>query len=169
VQISQIKFFIMRVSSQLAKHFHEVYFGGNWTSVNLKDTLADISWQQATRQVQHFNTIAALVFHCNYYVSAVLNVLKGSPLQASDTFSFDVPEIQFQETWDALLNKTFSEATAMAACIEQLPDDKLWEAFADEKYGNYFRNLQGIIEHTHYHLGQMVILKKILQQDDSMQ
>lgn len=26
---------------QLAKHFREVHFGGNWTTVNMKDTLDD--------------------------------------------------------------------------------------------------------------------------------
>jgi len=30
------------------------------------------------------------------------------------------------------------------------------------KYGNYFRNIVGVIEHIHYHLGQIVLIKKIL-------
>ncbi len=44
--------------------------------------------------------------------------------------------------------------------IEQLPESKLWETFSDEKYGNYYRNIHGIIEHIHYHLGQIVLIKK---------
>ncbi len=48
--------------------------------------------------------------------------------------------------------------------IEQLPESKLWETFSDEKYGNYYRNIHGIIEHSHYHLGQIVLIKKILLQ-----
>ncbi len=47
--------------------------------------------------------------------------------------------------------------------IAQLPEGKLWEDFADKKYGSYYRNLQGIIEHTHYHLGQIVLIKKMLR------
>ncbi len=66
----------MNMTGQIAEHLREVYFGGNWTSVNIKDNLVDISWQQATTQVYSFNTIAALVYHINYYISAVLNVLK---------------------------------------------------------------------------------------------
>ena len=46
--------------------------------------------------------------------------------------------------------------------MEQLPETMLWETFADEKYGNYYRNIHGIIEHTHYHLGQIVLIKKIV-------
>jgi hypothetical protein len=45
-----------------------------------------------------------------------------------------------------------------------LPESKLAETFSDEKYGNYYRNIHGIIEHTHYHLGQIVLIKKILSQ-----
>jgi hypothetical protein len=68
----------MDLTGQIAKHLREVYFGGNWTTSNLKANLADVTWQQATRQVYTFNTIATLVFHVNYYVSAALKVLHGN-------------------------------------------------------------------------------------------
>ena len=48
----------MNLPTQIAKHIKDVYFGGNWTSVNLKETLADVTWQQATTQVHNFNSIA---------------------------------------------------------------------------------------------------------------
>jgi len=154
----------MNLTAQIAKHFREVHFGGNWTSSNLKDHLADVTWQQATTQVYSINPIATLVYHINYYVSAVLKVLQGAPLDAKDKYSFDHPSILSQEDWEKLLNKTWTDAENLASLIEQLPESKLWEAFSDEKYGNYYRNFHGIIEHTHYHLGQIVLIKKILLQ-----
>jgi len=154
----------MSLTTQIAKHLRAVYFGGNWTSVNFKQTLADVTWQQATTQVHSFNTIAALVFHVGYYVSAVTKVLQGGPLDAHDKFSFDCPPIQSQADWEQLLEKTWADAEHFARLIEQLPDSKLEETFELEKYGNYYRNLAGIIEHLHYHLGQIVLIKKILMQ-----
>ena len=154
----------MNLPQQTAKHFRDVHFGGNWTSVNLKETLADISWQQAVTKIHDLNTIAALVYHINYYVSAVLKVLQGEPLKASDKFSFDLPQIQSEADWENLLNKTWSDAENFTKLLEQLPESRFDEIFTDEKYGNYYRNMHGIIEHTHYHLGQIVIIKKILQQ-----
>jgi len=65
----------VNLTGQIARHFREIHFGGNWASSNLKDNLLDVTWQQATTQVYSFNTIATLVFHMNYYVSAVLKVL----------------------------------------------------------------------------------------------
>lgn len=152
----------MKLTEQIARHFRAIYDGGNWTSVNLKDTLADVTVQQATTQVHTFNTIAVLVFHMSYYVTAVLNVLRGNQLDAHDKFSFDLPPIQSQADWEKLVNKTFTDAEILASLIEQLPENKLWEDFSDKKYGNYYRNLHGIIEHNHYHLGQIVLIKKIL-------
>lgn len=155
----------MNLPAQIAKHLREVHFGGNWTSVNLKDTLADVTWQQATTQVHSFNTIACLVFHLNYYVSAVLKVLQGESLTAKDQFSFDLPPIQSQEDWEQLLSKTWADAETFASLIEALPQSKLEEDFTDKKYGSYYRNLHGIIEHCHYHLGQIVLLKKLLAEE----
>jgi hypothetical protein len=63
------------------------------------------------------------------------------------------------------LNKTWTDAENFTILIEQLPEGKLGETFFDEKYGNYYRNLHGVIEHTHYHLGQIVLIKKILLQE----
>ena len=156
----------MNLSAQIAKHFRDLHFGGNWTSVNLKQTLADVSWQQATTKIYSLNTIAILVFHINYYVSAVLQVLQGGPLDAHDKYSFDLPPIQSLEDWEKLLSKVWTEAESFANLVEQLPESKLGETFSDEKYGNYYRNLHGIIEHTHYHLGQIVLIKKILLQSN---
>jgi len=156
----------MNLSAQIAKHFKDVHFGGNWTSVNLKQTLADVTWRQATTKIYSLNTIATLVFHINYYVSAVLKVLQGGPLDAHDKYSFDLPPIQNQENWEKLLNKMWTEAEDFAILVEQLPEGKLGETFFEEKYGNYYRNLHGIIEHTHYHLGQIVLIKKILLQSN---
>jgi hypothetical protein len=159
----------MNLPTQIATHFRQLHFGGNWTSVNLKDTLSDIGWQQATTKIHSLNTIAVLVFHINYYVSEVLKVLNGAPLEAHDKFSFACPPINSQEEWDKLLDKTWADAENFAALVEQLPESKLRETFAGEKYGNYYRNIHGIIEHTHYHLGQIVLLKKILSENAAPQ
>jgi len=156
----------MNLTEQIAKHLREVYFGGNWTSSNLKDNLADVTWRQATTQVYSFNTIAILVYHMNYYVSAVLKVLQGEPLTAKDKYSFDLKPIQSKEDWEKMLDKTWTDAENFASLIEQLPESKLWEDFTDKKYENYYRNLHGIIEHIHYHLGQIALIKKMLLKTD---
>lgn len=157
----------MNLAKQIATHFRTLHFGGNSTGANLKDTVADVTWEQAIKQVHSLNTIATLVFHVNYYVSAVLQVLQGGPLTAKDAYSFDLEPIESQEAWEQLCSKALSEAATFADLVEQLPDEKFGETFVDEKYGNYYRNIHGIIEHTYYHMGQMALVKKIMQQQGS--
>ena len=152
----------MNLSAQIAKHFREVHFGGNWTSVNLKQTLEGVDWQQAITTVHNLNSIATLVYHMNYYVSLVLSVFEGQPLDGHDSLSFNLTPITCEDDWNKLVHKTLADAEKFAALVEQLPDDKLGDTFVQEKYGNYYRNIQGIIEHTHYHLGQITLIKKIL-------
>lgn len=157
----------MNTSQQIAKHFKEVHFGGNWTCSNLRDNLADVTWQQATQQIYSLNTIATLVYHTHYYVHAVLKVLKGEELEAHDKYSFAHPPIQSQEDWENLLSKVWEDAQSFELMLKNLPEAKLWENISEEKYGIYYRNLHGIIEHTHYHLGQIAIIKKIIQQKEN--
>lgn len=154
----------MSITKQLAKHLREIHFGNNWTESNLKDNLSDLTWQQATQQVEGINSIATLTYHSTYFVTALLNALEGKPLNSKDVESFKLPKIQSQKDWEQLLAKAWQNAENAAYLIEQLPESKLLEDFVDSKYGNYYSNISGIIEHLHYHLGQIVLIKKSLKQ-----
>jgi hypothetical protein len=91
----------------IAKHVREAHTGGRWACVNRRETLADVTLEEANAHHASFNTIATL--------------------------------------------------------IEQIPEAMLWEYLADEKYGVYYRILHGIVEHFHYHLGQIVIMKRLIR------
>ena len=156
----------MNLTKQIANHYRELYDGGNWTGSSLKDNLADVTWKQATTQVYSFNTIATLVYHINYYVIIVTKVLKGELVNASDKYSFSHPPIQSQEDWEKFLEKVWTDGENFVELIVQMPESKLWEDIWNGKYGNYYRNIRGIIEHSNYHLGQIVLIKKILLQVD---
>lgn len=154
------------LSVQIARHIRELHFGENWTDVSLKALVEDLSWKEANTQVHDFNTIASLIFHINYYINAVLQVLHNKPLEARDKYSFDLPPIHSKKDWDQLLLKTWKEAEEFAQLIEKLTDQELLSIMIDEKYGTYYRNFQGIIEHSHYHLGQIALIKKIIREKD---
>ncbi len=153
----------MTTTTQIATHFKAVYFGGNWTDVNLKTVLSDLTWQQATTPVYSFNTIATLVFHLNYYVEIVSKVLEGGALIGNDKLSFAHEPILSQADWDKMLAIFLQNGENFATLIEKTSEKQLYEVFSQEKYGTYFKNLQGMIEHTHYHLGQIVLIKKVVQ------
>ncbi len=153
----------MKLSTQLASRFREVLLNGHWVAnTNFKEQLSDLNWEQATKKVGDLNTIALLTFHIDYYIAGILNVFKGGTLDIRDKYSFDLAPIQSQEDWDKLRNKLWDDAEQFANMVEQMPDEKLDEDFVDAKYGTYLRNMDGMIEHCYYHLGQIVLIKKML-------
>lgn len=151
----------MKYATQIANQFREVYLNGTWIATNFKTELSTVSWEQATTKVGNLNTIADLAFHVSYYVAGVAQVLEGGSLDIRDKFSFDGPPINSKADWEKLLTKMWSDAERFANLVEELPDEQLKEGFVKEEYGNYHRNILGMIEHCYYHLGQVVLLKKM--------
>lgn len=153
----------MSTTSQLSKRFREVLLDGKWiANTNFKEQLSDVTWEQATTKIDSLNTIAMLTFHIDYYIAGLVNVFEGDDLEIKDKFSFDLPPIESQEQWESLLNKLWQDSEKFATLLEQMPDSKLDEVFVDEKYGTYLRNIDGMIEHSYYHLGQITLIKKMI-------
>ena len=153
----------MSTALQLAKRFREVMLDGLWiANTNFKAKLSDVTWEQATTKIGNINTIAMLTFHVDYYIAGILNVFEGGDLEIKDKFSFDLHPIESQKQWAELLNKLWTDSEKLVTMLEQMPDDKLNEVFVDEKYGTYLRNIDGMIEHAYYHLGQITLIKKMI-------
>lgn len=152
----------MEESTQLANRSTDL-FDGHWiANTNFKELLADLDWQQATQPIGTLNTIALLTFHVNYYIAGLVNVFKGGGLEIRDKYSFDLPPIQSAEDWDRLRNEFWSNAEAFAEQVAQMSEEKLDGPFVEEKYGTYRRNIEAMIEHGYYHMGQVAMLKKMI-------
>ncbi len=95
-----------------------------------------------------------------------MNVFNGGSLDIRDRYSFDLPLIESQEDWDKLLSNMWSNAEKFANRIELMPDEQLDKVFVDSKYGGYQRNIDAMIEHSYYHLGQISLIKKMILQKD---
>jgi hypothetical protein len=149
----------------LANRLREVLLNGKWiANTNFKEQIQSVTWEQATQKVGNLNTIALLTFHINYYLQGLLNVFNGGALDIRDKYSFDMPEIKSEEDWNILITNFLTNAELFAAHVEQMEDSAFDQQFVDEKYGTYWRNIEGVIEHSYYHLGQVSLLKKMVTQ-----
>jgi uncharacterized damage-inducible protein DinB len=152
----------MKSTEEIASRFREIIFNGTWVAnTNYKHQLADMDWKTATKQIGSLNTIAVLAQHIHYYINGINNVFKGGSLDIRDKYSFDFPAIQSQKDWDVFLSRFWNDSEEFASMIEQMPDEKLDAVFVDAKYGTYRRNIDAMIEHSYYHLGQIVLIKKL--------
>lgn len=153
----------MKRSLVIANRLREVLLNGHWiANTNYKEQLSNVNWEQATQRVHSLNTIAALTFHINYYLSGLLQVFNGGKLEISDKYSFDLPPIHSEADWNKLVNEFLNNSETFASQVENFSDDMLDMPFVDEKYGTYLRNIEGVIEHCYYHLGQISLIKKMI-------
>lgn len=154
----------MARNKELTDRLTEVLLSGRWiANTNYKEQLENITWKQATQKIGALNSIAALTFHVNYYLAGIINVFKGGDLEIRDAYSFDLPNIESEREWESLKNNFVKNAQTFIDEVSRLPESKLNETFVDEKYGTYVRNIEGVIEHSYYHLGQISLLKKMIE------
>lgn len=152
----------MKRNEAIAHRLKEVLLDGHWVAnTNYKEQLANLSLAEATRKTGNLNTIAALIFHINYYLKGLTDVFDKGILEIKDKFSFDLPELRSEKDWEDLRNEFFKNAEAFISRIEQMPESKLDEPFIVEKYGTYLRNIEAMIEHCYYHLGQISLIRKL--------
>jgi len=149
----------------IANRLREVLLNGKWiANTNFKEQILSVSWEQAIQKVGNLNTIALLTFHINYYLAGLLNVFAGGKLEIKDKYSFDLPEIRSEKDWNKLVNDFLSNSEMFVKQVEQMDESMLDQPFAEEKYGSYLRNIEGVIEHSYYHLGQVSLIRKMIVQ-----
>ena len=153
---------IMNILNLIATQIREVYEGGNWTDVSIAETIKDVNWEQAKqRTAGSSNTIASLLHHLYYWNGILMQRLQGHNPIIPETNGFDVNEIKNENDWKLLIEKTHQSFRQLAEAAANFPEEKLAEKYA-ARGSSYYKNLQGIVEHAHYHLGQIVILKKLV-------
>lgn len=153
----------MNTCQAIAKHLREIHFGKNWTASCVQDQLANVSLQEANKGIAGLNSIATLQYHMEYYLDVQIRVLEGGPLLGTDAESLSHPPYTNENDWRSRINGHLKKAEKLASLIESLPEKQLHGSFVEDKYGSYFRNLVGLIEHTHYHLGQVAVIKKLIR------
>ena len=151
----------------IANRLREVLLNGKWiANTNFKEQILSVNWEQAIQKVENLNTIALLTFHINYYLAGLLNVFAGGKLEIKDKYSFDLPEIKSEKDWNKLVNDFLVNSEIFANQVEHMEESMLDQPFADEKYGSYLRNIEGVIEHSYYHLGQVSLIRKMIVQNN---
>ncbi len=155
----------MNRTAYLADRLKEVYINGYWiANTNIKEQLNHINFLEANEIWYGNNCIGAITFHLNYYLSGILSAVNDGELKIKDRLSFDYTPMESEEQWSKLKTELIHHAEQIIKYVSQLNVHSLDEPFFDMKYGNWLRNIDGIIEHSYYHLGQIVLLSKNIKQ-----
>jgi hypothetical protein len=145
----------------VAQHIEEVIHG-NWTDVFLNEAIADITYEEAIAfPAGTTNSIAMLVNHLEFYNNVVIERIKGNNPVIDEANGFTIT-IHNDEGWQQLKTSAVNSFKTLAGVVRQAPPEKLFE-YTPNGVTTFYKTLHGIAEHAHYHLGQIVLLKKIIR------
>lgn len=74
---------------------------------------------------------------------------------------FDVGSLGNDVEWKKLIREMLVSASELAVATRDVPEETLELPIVAGGSSTY-KNLQGSVEHVHYHLGQIVVIKKLL-------
>lgn len=153
-------------SVRLTARLSEVLLDGKWvTGTHFKKEISSIGVEAATQKIGPLHSIAELTFHLLYYLKGINDVFQGQPLTIKDQFSFDAPAITTETEWQNLIGSFGTEAENFILNVGRLSEDALFQNFANSDYGSVEKNINAMIEHAYYHLGQVVLIKKLLKEN----
>ena len=153
----------MENNRELAKRFSDVILNNSWVANNsYKNQLTDLPLEVVLFKYQSLHNIAALAQHVHYYIAGILNVFNGENLDIKDIYSFDFPPINTIEQWHTFLAIFWTDAASFTQKLEEMDENTLNSIFVKKEYGTYYFNINTLIEHSYYHLGQIVLLKKLI-------
>ncbi|GAB3414515.1 DinB family protein [Niabella aquatica] len=152
----------MNLKEYIAQHLMDVHSGNNWTEVNLSHTIKNISWQQAIIITPFSpNSIAMLVHHISYWNRAVAQRGTGTQPVINKENGMNVPPITSETEWEKLKKDNLVSAHELATVIEGYDEGNLFSPIL-ANHSSAYKNFQGQVEHVHYHLGQIVMIKNFL-------
>jgi uncharacterized damage-inducible protein DinB len=156
----------MKTSKRIAENLLQVFEGDNWTDVWISETIKDINYKEAQQPTAaSANTIAALLHHICYWNKIMLQRLYGNDPSVPDVNGFDVKPNLNEAEWNQLKEQTHQAFIELADAIKNFPEEKLDESYSATG-SSYYKNFQGTVEHAHYHLGQIVMLKQLVRKAD---
>lgn len=147
--------------NRLLKQFAELQHGDHWTDNSFKQVLHGVDHAVAMKTIDgKTNSIWMLVAHITYWRTSVVNRLTGSvnppPFQ-----DFHLPDEANAENWNQALHDFEAAYHLLRNAIHHFNEDNLDKPSVREGQTNY-ESMIGCLQHDAYHLGQMMILKKVV-------
>ena len=152
----------MKEAKRIAKLLDDIYQGSPWIDVNLTGTLENITVEQAAKKISpQWNTIWEIV---NHLISWRLNVLERiqKKVMASPADNYFAPvKHETEEAWQNTLKKLEDSQQQWMLVLKKFKGKDLEKNYPTNGM-SYYEHIQGIIQHDAYHLGQIVLLAKLV-------
>ncbi len=146
--------------NRMLKLFADLQHGDCWIGNNFKEVLHGVDGKKAMAGLSgKTNSIWQLVSHITYWRTSVVNRLTGStnPPPFKD---FLLPDDPNEENWRQTLHDFEAAYHLLRNAIHHFNEENL-DKPSPGKGQTFYELIMGCLQHDAYHLGQMMLLKKI--------
>ena len=151
----------MQIVQQLAADLEALQSGECWIGYNANEILDDIDFETAQwRSHEKGNSIWQLVNHISFWrevVAARLNSRKYAPTEKTGLEDIIVVDAQ---AWHEAKSHFEEASRRLHKAILNFDNDRLLDLL-DSRAGTYYYNITGLIQHDAFHLGQIMLLKRM--------
>lgn len=153
----------MTEQKRIKSLFEKLFDGIPWIDVNLISTLKKISAKQASEKIlPNSNSIWEITDHLINWRLNVLRRLKDEEIIYHENNYFDNIKDTSQKAWKNTLKNLEASQKLWLEYLDRIKANEFDKINKRNKM-TYYEHIHGIIQHDAYHLGQIVILTKKLQ------
>ena len=152
----------MNEINRILSLFEKGYQGSPWIDVNLVDTLQAITAEQALKKIKkNSNSIWEITNHLISWRKSVLQRMQGMEVKAPSHNYFVQVETGSAAEWKKTLDELAVTQTAWIQFLKGFHESSFEKMYVPNQL-TYYEHIHGILQHDAYHLGQIVMLKKLL-------
>ena len=146
------------MTARIASQLERAVFGAAWHGPALLEVLDDVSIDDAAaRPLSGAHSIHELAAHAAAWLEIVRQRVEGHPPDVTEDMNWP----PLEGNWTRVQRRVGDAARPLAATIRALDDSRLDDSVGgEERAWSVYETLQGAIEHSLYHAGQIAVLKK---------
>jgi uncharacterized damage-inducible protein DinB len=152
----------MKETQHITKLFKDLYDGDPWIDVTILGVLKNVSPQQAAKKLAPGrNSIWQIVNHIVSWRENVLLRVQGNVINTPNNNYFIEIEDISETAWQQCLERLQNSQQQWITFLKHFDESEFDKIYPSNKM-SYYEHVHGIIQHDAYHLGQIVLLTKLV-------
>jgi uncharacterized damage-inducible protein DinB len=152
----------MKEIDRIKKLVHDHYNGQPWLDVTIMGVLEDLTYLEASKKIGEHNTIWQLVVHITEWKNTCVARIMGKKSRCPEHNYILPVEDNSELAWVKALSALEEAHFRLMDILTTYKKEDLNEVYKNKH--TYYEHLSGIIIHDAYHLGQIMLLKKLIRE-----
>lgn len=150
---------IEKVNKLIKDHYN----GNPWIDTTIAATLKQLTAKQAAAKTGGLNSIWQIVNHMILWRTALIGRVMDKPVRYPDNNYMEEIKDTSAAAWKETIKK-FERSQKEIISFLAGSEDELLEKVSPSSGYSYFELVMSIVIHDSYHLGQIVLIKKMMEE-----